>query len=300
MTSIWITACIFAAFFQTIRTGLQKHLKQHLSTDSINWVRYAFGLPFAGLYLWTLLQYGYSIPEINDTFLLYCIGGGIAQIIGTHLLISLFSHRNFAVGTTYAKTEALQTALLGIILFGEFLSIGGTIAIILGVLGVVIISLSESHTKPISVFKKLTHKTALIGIGAGLGFSLSGLFIRQATLILDGSAIISAALTLVTMIAIQIVILGAWVVYSNRNAFRQILQHLKPSILVGLTSTLGSIGWFTAFALTNAAYVKTVGQIELIFALLLSHKIFKETINRSEVAGMSLVVGSILLLVYFY
>ena len=52
---------------------------------------------------------------------------------------------------------------------------------------------------------------------------------------------------------------------------------------------LGIIFWFTAFTLQNAAYVKAVGQIELIFSLLISTLFFKDHINAREVLGMLLI-----------
>ena len=74
-------------------------------------------------------------------------------------------------------------------------------------------------------------------------------------------------------------------------------KNLKIMSLIGLTSIIGSIGWFTAFTLTNVAYVKTVGQIELLFSILITHKIFKEKFNRMEIIGGLLVIFSILILV---
>lgn len=293
----WIVASILAAFFQTIRTGLQRHLKQHLPTSAINWIRYSFGLPFIIVYVWALLASGYTIPDPGEYFLFYCLGAAIAQILGTGFLITLFSYRNFAVGTTYAKTESLQTAFLGVLLFGEAVSFGGLVAIIVGVIGILLISLVEEKITILSLIRAMISKTALIGLAAGAAFSFSGLFIRQATLDLDGSYIINAASTLLVVMVMQIVLLGIWMFIRNRNIVREILQHWKAASLVGLTSTLGSIGWFTAFALTNAAYVKTVGQVELLFALFLSHHFFKEHINKKEIAGMVLVVGSIILLI---
>ena len=59
---------------------------------------------------------------------------------------------------------------------------------------------------------------------------------------------------------------------------------------------LGSVGWFTAMTLQNAAIVRAVGQVELIFTFLTSVLIFKEKINRYEVLGTLLIVGGILVL----
>jgi len=74
----------------------------------------------------------------------------------------------------------------------------------------------------------------------------------------------------------------------------------RVSSLVGVTSMLGSFGWFVAFALQNAAYVKAVGQVELVFTFLASYFVFKERSTRKELLGIGLIVASILLLVLGY
>jgi uncharacterized membrane protein len=66
---------------------------------------------------------------------------------------------------------------------------------------------------------------------------------------------------------------------------------------VGLTSAFGSIGWFTAFALTQVAHVKTIGQIELLLSILIAQKIFKEGLNKNEIIAIMAVTCGILLLI---
>ena len=66
---------------------------------------------------------------------------------------------------------------------------------------------------------------------------------------------------------------------------------------MGVASLGGSVGWFTAFTLQNAAYVFAVGQVEVIFSLMASVMFFKETITRRELTGIALLTVSILLLV---
>jgi len=69
------------------------------------------------------------------------------------------------------------------------------------------------------------------------------------------------------------------------------------AIWVGLTSMGGSFCWFWAFSLQNAAYVKAVGQAELLLSLLASVLFFKEKITQREIVGMGLLVISIMGLV---
>ncbi|WP_426957612.1 hypothetical protein, partial [Bacillus velezensis] len=85
------------------RTAVQRRVSQSLSLNAAGLVRYLYGLPFA-----LMLLGGYwlanpaTLPAVGPLFLLFCIGGGLAQIIATNLLILAFGHRNFVVGTAYS------------------------------------------------------------------------------------------------------------------------------------------------------------------------------------------------------
>ena len=52
-----------------------------------------------------------------------------------------------------------------------------------------------------------------------------------------------------------------------------------------------------AFTLQNAAYVKALGQVELVFSFLASWLVFHETISRREGIGTAFVILSILVLI---
>jgi hypothetical protein len=69
------------------------------------------------------------------------------------------------------------------------------------------------------------------------------------------------------------------------------------SSLVGTLSASGSACWFTAFALTEVALVRAVGQVEVVSTLLFSRFYLKNTLRPGEIAGLVLVVGDVLLIV---
>ena len=66
----------------------------------------------------------------------------LAQIIATALLVYIFSFRNFAVGTTFSKTETIQTAVFGMVVLGETISLPATFAILISLVGVMMISVT--------------------------------------------------------------------------------------------------------------------------------------------------------------
>ena len=295
----WVYLTFMAAGAQALRTGGQKHLTQHLGTLAVTLVRFAFGLPFAVAYLAVLLNLlDKDIPTLTLTFLAYCLAGSLSQIVATLMLIYLFSLRNFAVGTTYARTEAFLTAVVGAVFFGEFINLLGWLAIAISVAGVVIITVARTaYDQGGGVAARLINPSAAVGLTSGLGYALASLFIRRASLSLgDDGFMFPAAVTLVTVIAIQCTLLTGYLLFAQRGQFAIIAWQWKVGVFVGATSTLGSIGWFTAFTMQNAGFVKALGQVEFIFSLAISVLFFKEKSSAGEIAGMALVVAGIIAL----
>ena len=69
---------------------------------------------------------------------------------------------------------------------------------------------------------------------------------------------------------------------------------------MGLAGMGGSLCWFTDFAMMNEAYVFAVGQVEVIFSIIVSVWFFGEVITRREWVGMGLITASVLALVWLY
>ena len=91
--------------------------------------------------------------------------------------------------------------------------------------------------------------------------------------------------------------LGAWLLWRDRGELRAVWAARRTAVFVGLFSMGGSFCWFLAFTLQNAAYVKALGQVELILSLMASTLFFRERISGREIAGIALLGLSILALV---
>ena len=61
---------------------------------------------------------------------------------------------------------------------------------------------------------------------------------------------------------------------------------------------MASFGWFMAMTLQQAAIVKSLAQIEMLFTMASSVFLFREKINRLEVAGCLLIVAGIVALIF--
>ncbi len=296
---LWVPITIAAAFLQNARSALQRHLKGRLSTAGATFVRFGFGFPIAIIYV-LVLHYGFDLawPTPNAGFAFYGALGGLAQIFATFLLVYSFSLRNFAVATAYSKTEPVQAAVFGIIVLGDTISPGAAIAILIGLAGVMTISVARSPATPRTVLLALAQKSALIGLAAGAFFGASAVFYRGASLAIAGPGVVmQAAFTLACVTVFQTLVMMAYMRVREPGQITTVLRNWRPSSLVGLAGVCASAGWFTAMTLQTVAYVRVLAQIELVFTFAVSYFFFHEHPNRKEIIGVVLIaVGIIVLL----
>ena len=295
---LWIPITIFAAFMQNVRSSLQKYLKGQLSTSGATFSRFAYAAPLALLYVVALTVFGgYELPGVTQNFVIFGLVGALAQILGTATLVYIFSFRNFAVGTTFSKTETIQTAVFGIVVLGETISVTATFAILISLVGVIMISVSQSALTTRDLLTNWLDRSAQIGIASGAFFGVSAVSYRAASLSLDGGDfIIRGALTLAFVTVFQTTVMAIYMHYREPGQVFAVLRSWRISGLVGLFGWLGSVGWITAMTLQNAAYVRALGQIELVFTFAASYLVFKESSTKLELAGIVLVTLGILAL----
>ena len=305
MIELWIPITIFAAFCQNLRSAVQKHLKGVLSNTGATFSRFGYGFPFLVVYV-LALHYGAGMewPEPNAAFVIYGLVGGVTQIGATFCLVWLFSFRDFAVGTTYSKTETVQAALFGLVILGDGVDLAGAVAIFVSLIGVMLLSTAKSELDWRRLWLGWTERTALIGIFSGTLFGISAVTFRAASLSLGDpdsgggpGFLMQAGFTLAFVILAQTVGMALWMAWREPGQLGAVLRSWRWASLAGLAGAVSSIGWFTAMTLQNVAYVRALGQIELVFTFAAGLFIFKERSTRLEVAGILLVVAGILILV---
>jgi len=295
---LWILLTIFAAFIQNFRFMLQRNLHfSGLTPTSATFARFIFGAPIALCFLtFLLLNLDYQLPKSQPKFFYFSLIGGLSQIFATILTIKLFAKRNFSIGIIFTKTEIIQTAIIGLIFLGEVISLYAGLAILISFVGIICLSKPKTITLR-SPIRHYFNQTTLYGLSAGAFFGVSAVGYRGASLsLLEGDFIIRAATTLAFVTIFQATIMAIWFTFRNKTDAFQTLKLWRTSGLVGLTGVLGSYAWFMAFTLQNAAYVRALGQIELVFTFIGSYFFFKEKHTKIEIIGITLIILSLLLL----
>jgi len=298
MPEPWIIVTVLAAAFQTVRFMLQKILATStLSAAGATFSRFVYSAPFIAILLACYVSAtDAALPALGAGFWGFGLLGAVSQILATICVVALFKERNFAVGITFKKTEVIQTALVGLVLLGEWVSAGGFVAIALGLLGVLLLSGSKAGGG--FRLSDLGNRATRLGLGSGVLFAFSAVSYRGATQTLAADdAVLRAGVTLLAVVIMQTLIMAAWLYLFERGEITRVWRARRVALWIGLTSMGGSLCWFIAFALQNAAYVKALGQVELILSILASTLFFREKITLREAGGIGVLVLSILVLI---
>ncbi|MGJ8610461.1 MAG: DMT family transporter [Octadecabacter sp.] len=295
----WIPITLLAALAQTARFGLQKQLKStRLSTAGATFARFIYSAPLVVVIVLIYARVtGQTLPTIPPVFWAYALTGGTTQILATMCVVALFSHRNFAVGSTFAKTEVMMSVLLGVVILAEGVTLRAFGAILIGFVGVLLLS-DPPGASGEPWRKRIMNRAAGLGLLSGVLFGVSGVGYRGASLSLEtGDVFLRATLTLGCVTVSQTLAMAIYLRLREGGEITRVVSAWRVAGLVGITSMIGSACWFIAFTLQTVAYVKALGQVELLFSLVLSVFIFREQISRRELQGGALLMLSILVLV---
>ncbi len=298
MLEAWALISIAGAFFQNLRSALQKHLKGKLSNSAAAYSRFLYALPFALIYLLCLQRFGgKEIPQLNAVFFLYCVAGSIAQILFTVLLLWMFSFKSFAVGTTLSKLEVVIVAILGALLLQDGLSVTAIVAILICSIGVLALTAGQTGIVLRTLHKQLLSYDTAVGLVCAFFLGASVVCFRAASLALQNDDVLmSAAITLAVTLTIQTVVMGIWIGLREPSQWQKLLQQWRWATLIGAAGVITSICWFTAITMQTASFVRAVGTIELLFTYIFSTRIFKEKLSSYELTGMILIVAGIVFL----
>jgi drug/metabolite transporter (DMT)-like permease len=299
---LWIPMTIAAAFLQNIRSVLQRRLKDHMGASGATLVRFFYGIPVACLIVALLhFQTGLPLPVMNERFAFWVIVGSIGQVTAQVLLLMAFGERNFTVATAYSRTEPVHAAVIGFAALGELPGVNDAFAILLAVIGVMVISVASERFSPIRLITSLGSRGALFGLASGAVFGLTAVAYRAASTALAGpggepGALMQASVTLLVAVFIQSAVLLAFMGWRKRAELATVFRLWGTGALVGLVGATASFLWFAAMTLQQAAIVKALGQIEMIFTYAATILIFREKVTAKEIAGCLLIIAGIIAL----
>ena len=294
----WVIFTILAAILQSFRNLEQKSLNKRLDALTVSWSRFIIPLPFA------IIVAVSSFYQLDNEFIFYCFVTGLFQIAGNIFLLQTFKTRNFSIGIAFSKTEVLQSYLIGLLFFNTLISTSDLISILVATIGVILISGNFTAGYK-NLAKSFYNQSSLYGLLTGLAFSISAFnlkFASEKLHILQYSPSKTAIMVLMWVICFQNIFFVI-VKFCQRTLIKDLksmisLENKYTFLKTSILSFCGSFCWFIAYGLGEVVYVKAVGQIEIVIAILISFLLLKEKLKKIEIIGITLTSSGILWLIF--
>ncbi|MCG9747410.1 DMT family transporter [Shewanella sp. Isolate8] len=293
---MWIVFTFLAAFMQSWRNALQSQLSRDVKVAGVTLARFIWAGPIAAcylmaLYLWLPPEQAIGALPFPAPFWSFVLGAALMQIVATGLMVKLFQLRDFAIGAGLAKSEAIVAAVFGALFFGTQLSLLGWLGVVIGAVAVLLMSKGAGVAR-------LSPQVLLLGLACGSAFALTSLWVREASLVLALPFPHRAAWVLFWVISLQTVILLLFFWWRDRQTLAALWRRPKLTLAISITSCLGSIGWFSAMALEAVPYVKTLGQVEVFFTLIVAGGYLKQKVKPKEMTALLLIAVAAILVIW--
>jgi drug/metabolite transporter (DMT)-like permease len=288
---LWAAFTLTAAGGQTLRNALQHDLVDRVGSASATFVRFLFGFPFAIAFLFGACLLTSSPPPWPNgpTAMLICFASA-AQIGATALMLAAMRERSFVVATALTKTEALQIVAFNLLFMGDRATASIVVAVGVATLGVLIVSLPAAAAISRSG-RAANWRAAAYGLASAAGFGVATVCFRAGILALGGpSFALSAAAALAYTLTLQTAAILSYLVLFDRKGLRAIGREWRSSLSAGFVGAFATLFWFLAFALETAARVRTLGLAEVVFAQMISRRVFRQTTRPIEWIGVALIV----------
>ena len=294
----WFVITVIASLSQTLRSVFQKNIIEDVGVLVSAYSRFVFALPFVALLsvLFLESQEFYLLKTISSKALFFLITASVCQILFTIILIKLFTLRSFAIGIAFSKTEVIQTTILEIIILGFILTSHVFLAIIVGFIGMLFMSKQKLIVK--LGYDSLFLKQITLGVLCGIFLGASSVLYKVALDSVTIDLIYKKVLVLSFLaLAFQSVVFGTYIVFTEgTQKVLKLFSIWKKGLPVGFFGCAATFCWFSAFSLVDATFVRAVGQLEIVFSVLISYLFYKEKITGFEFIGMTLITLSILAL----
>jgi len=241
-----------------------------------------FLLPF--LYF----QQGHDI-HLNQ---LYIVVIAAALVFLSYSFLALtYQHLDMSIAYPISRSSSLFLVPLAWYFLNEQLGILEIFAIVLMTLGIVLLSITGSKSQASDILK-VSVKGIVMALVVALISALQTLW-SKISISQIHPFIFFYSYTLLVALGYVVVISCK---YKAKNVHRELVLHWPQMLLVGLLNTV-SYGLFL-YALTkvNTAYVGSLRQLSLVFALMLGVYLLKERLTKQKTLGTVIVLIATLLL----
>lgn len=282
---------LLASLSFAVMGGFAKVVSQVLPPVEVTFFRNVFGVAIVGfaIYKSPLKQIG------GRPFLLLFRGAmGFMALLAYFYIIAYIP---LGEAVTYNKTSPIFVAIFAYFLLNEKLNSGAILAIILGFIGIALISIP-------SVGSFTLNKYTILGIFSGLGAALAYTSIRELREYYDTRAIVMSFMGVGTVTPIVLMLITPYIETPKSLDF-MFSEFVMPQgiiwlyvVIMGVSATASQVLMTKAYEYTKAGIVGTISYSNIVFALIIGIALGDPIPTPLKILGIILVIISGLLVAF--
>ena len=287
---MWVPLALSSAILAAISIFIIKHLLRSVHPISLVVLVHLFTIPFM-----ILLFFYYKIPVTTPEFFLYITIAGIIAGFAAYTSYKALSYSQISLIIPLSAFLPILTLVWAYFLLGEaptLVKLGGILIIVIGAYFLDIHDIKKGVLQP---FKDLVmDKGARFYLFAVLAWSITPIFEKQAVLETTPQTPLFAVFISI-LVSTSLLIPFA---IKEKVDLDPVNKHWGLLILLGILHVLFSIAAFTAFTLTNVAYVTAIGKLATLFVIMLGAFFMHEKrLKERALGGFIMVIGAILVVI---
>ena len=287
---LWIIAAILSAVFAGLTSILAKCGIKKTDSDLATALRTIVVLAFSCLMVFVVGSQS-TLADVKPTSLLFLVLSGLATGASWLCYFKALSIGDINKVVPIDKSSTILTVLLAIICFGEtsnlFVKLFATLILAVGIFLMV--------EKKNSVKKKESNAYMIYAVLAAVFAAL--------TSILAKVGISGVESNLGTAIRTAVVLVMAWIIVFARGKHKGLpLIDRKELVFISLSGIATGASWLCYYYAIQHGLVSVVVPIDklsILITVAFSYFVFKEKLSPKAFVGLSLMVVSTLLMVFF-
>lgn len=286
-----------------LRNALSRSLGREVPAVWATLARFGCNLPFTIPVLLVLtVQVGW--PCLDAVFWGWVALTALCQSLANLCLVAAFARIEFGRAVVLHKLEVAMAPFVGMVLFGELPTVLGLVGIGLCAVGTIWLNALARPGAGVRALLRLDRGSGF-ALGSASFVVLASFFLKEGTIAfvranpgLPAVHFAAAMHGLVHAAWLQVVVLVVFLAVRRPQLFLLLRTHKGAMLRLGFAAAISSICWFWAYSLALVAYVKALGQIEVVVAAIVSHRVLRERSLVRQLPAMALVMVGILLVLF--
>ena len=234
-----------------------------------------------------------GIPRVDSLFWFGAVGTSLLNILATWLSFKALSLEDASFLAPIAAFNPVVTSIVSMFTLREFPSLFGAVGIVSIGIGALLLGRTKQkkfHTSFINLFSNKSVQYMLV---CYLIWSVTPSLEKTAVLHTSNGSPVLLALVSTTLLSLGIVPF----VYRRR---KELLSSLQGNFgwfgVLGILTVVGEVAVFTAFTLTNVAYVTAVFKTSMVFTVLFAGVFLRERGLASRLLATAFMLVGVVLL----